>query len=188
MTAAPFDRHDRPAVLVAEACREYGTEVIARWCADLLTGRVAYDDPGRPPLVWLAGRAAAAELRRGDLVERGVDYWPRVWAARGLRYAWVPDATPAVVRALADPAWRVREMAAKVVRQRDLGEAADALSALATDPMPRVRAAALRAAGTVGEVEHADALRAAANDPEPAVRRAAEAALDELRRRLDRDV
>jgi HEAT repeats len=189
VTAPVPDDLDRlPQLLVAEACAAYGADAVAGWCAGLLTGAVAYDDPGSPSVLWIGGRHAAAELRRGQVVERGQDYWPRVWAVRALRYAWTPSAAAAVARALADPAWRVREMAAKVAGLREVGEAADGLAALLADEVPRVRVAAARALGAVGEAEHAPALRDALDDPEPSVRRAAEAALEELRRRLDRDV
>jgi HEAT repeat protein len=184
----PRDLHRHPGELVADACRVHGAEAVARWCADLLAERVAYDDPARPSLLWLAGRAAAAELRRGPLAERGQDHWPRVWAARGLRYTWTPSAAPAVTRALADPVWRVREMAAKVVRLREIGEAADALAALVGDDVARVRLAAARGLAAVGEAEHAPAVHGALDDPDRAVRVAAERTLAELRRRLDRDV
>lgn len=51
----------------------------------------------------------------------------------------------AVLAALGDDAWRVREMAAKVIAKRRLGEALPAVAALRADPVPRVRAAATRA-------------------------------------------
>jgi hypothetical protein len=51
----------------------------------------------------------------------------------------------AVVEALADPAWRAREMAAKVVARRRLDDALEAVARLSWDPVPRVRAAASRA-------------------------------------------
>ncbi|MCI0689485.1 MAG: HEAT repeat domain-containing protein [Sporichthyaceae bacterium] len=168
--------------------RPHGQDLIAAWAAELLAGVVAYDDPELPPVTWLGGRHAAAELRRGPLAERGQEYWPRVWAARALLYVWLPRAGPAVVRALADPAWRVREMAAKVAKLREIGEAGDGLAELVDDPVPRVRVAAVRALGAVGEAEHAPAVHTAIDDPEPAVRRAAETALGELRNRLDRDL
>jgi hypothetical protein len=72
------------------------------------------------------------------------DYWPRVWGARGLLYVWHADAQGAVVQGLADPAWRVREMCAKVVSRRDIADAPSLLSALASDPVSRVRVAAAR--------------------------------------------
>jgi HEAT repeat protein len=173
---------EAPKDLVAQACAKYGREVVGRWCADLLAGRRAYDDPDAPSITWLGGAHAEAELHRGDLRERGQDYWVRVWAARGLRYAWTPGAARDVQAALADPAWRVRETAVKLVGLYELGEAADALVPLVDDEVPRVRAAAVRALRTVGEAEHAEAIRRAVEVPEASI------ALDQLRRRLDRDV
>lgn len=184
----PSDLNVAPRVLLAQACQAYGEGVVARWCADLLDGTIGYDDPNGLPLTWIGGRGAVAQLALGPLAERGSDYWPRVWAARGLRYAWDPAAAPAVVAALADPAWRVREMAAKVAGQRELGEAADALAGLVGDPVPRVRVAAVRAIGVTGEAEHAEVVRSAGDDPEPTVRRAVQVALGQLRRRLDREL
>jgi HEAT repeat protein len=72
-------------------------------------------------------------------------YWPRVWGARGLLHAWDPAATEAVIVATHDEAWRVREMAAKVIARHRAGDALNAVAALRTDPVPRVRAAAARA-------------------------------------------
>jgi hypothetical protein len=54
-------------------------------------------------------------------------------------------ATAAIIGALADDAWRVREMAAKVVARHRIGVAFDAVAPLREDPIPRVRAAAHRA-------------------------------------------
>ncbi|MEO7448531.1 MAG: HEAT repeat domain-containing protein, partial [Humibacillus sp.] len=111
-----------------------------------------------------------------------------VWAARTLLHVWSDRATAAVVNGLADPAWRVREMCAKVVARWELGAAAERCVDGLGDETPRVRAAAVRALGAVGEGEHAGAVRAALDDPDPAVRRAAECALRELTRRLDREL
>jgi hypothetical protein len=72
-------------------------------------------------------------------------HWPRVWAARGLLHAWDDAATEAITRATKDEAWRVREMAAKVVARHQVGDALGAVAALRDDEVPRVRAAAGRA-------------------------------------------
>jgi HEAT repeat protein len=72
-------------------------------------------------------------------------YWPRVWAARGLLYVWEDRATPAIVRATADEAWRVREMAAKVIARHRVDDALEAVTGLRDDQVPRVRSAADRA-------------------------------------------
>lgn len=64
----------------------------------------------------------------------GPEYWLRVWAARGLLWAWDDAAQPAIVDALNDDAWRVREMAAKVVARHQLGDALSVVADLRHDP------------------------------------------------------
>lgn len=159
--------------------------MVARWAARLLAGQPA--DDSDPPLRVLGGRGAD-HLTSGALDLTVNAYWLRVWGARGLLYAWDDAAGATVVAGLHDEHWRVREMAAKVVRRREVGEAADAAARLVADGTPRVRTAAVRALEVVGEVEHADAVHDAERDEDEGVRRAARAALTGLRRRLDRDV
>ncbi len=171
----------RPADRVRLASRRRGEATLARECAALLRGADPFADPEL--VLFLGGLPAQRFLGPGD-----AELWPRVWAARGLLYAWHPDAGPAVVAGLADRAWRVREMSAKVVAVRELGAAADALIPLCTDEVPRVRAAAARALGLVGEAEHASYLRDLRDDEEPEVRRQAHRALDRLSVRLERDL
>ncbi|GAA4206816.1 HEAT repeat domain-containing protein [Actinocatenispora rupis] len=176
---------DAPADLARSTARRLGTDETVARCVTLL----AHGDPFAETdfLVSLSGAAAASEMsRRTPDDDPTLLYWPRVWAARALVYVWSEDAVPAVVAALGDDAWRVREMAAKVVVAHEVGAAGDALVPLLTDPVPRVRSAAARALGTVGEAEHAPALRAAAGDDDPDVRRRVAAALTALSRRLDR--
>jgi HEAT repeat protein len=62
-----------------------------------------------------------------------------------LLWAWDDVAQPAVLTALRDDAWRVREMAAKVVARHRLDAALSCVADLQEDPTPRVRAAAARA-------------------------------------------
>jgi HEAT repeat protein len=171
----PEVRRGRPAEWVADASSRFGEVEVALRCAELLRGG---DDAEL--LRYLAGPAIGLAAT--------VDYWPRVWAARGLRYAWDERAVPAVLDALTDPAWRVREMAAKVALQYELGETAEALAELTTDPVPRVRAAAAAALAQVGEAEQADVLRVLLDDPESLVSRRAERSLRALSQRLDRDL
>ncbi len=52
---------------------------------------------------------------------------------------------PAVMAALGDDEWRVREMAAKVVARHQLGDALLIVADLCNDPNQRVRAAPSRA-------------------------------------------
>ncbi len=108
-----------------------------------LEGRAVGED-----LLLVLGGAPALTVLEGR--EGGVEgQWPQVWGARGLLYVWSDAATPAIVRALVDPSWRVREMAAKVVARHVVSDALEAVAALRQDPVPRVRAAAERAVARV---------------------------------------
>ena len=61
-------------------------------------------------------------------------------------WAWDDRATPVVKKALDDPAWRVREMAAKVAAKHQLGDLLGPLERVRdNDPNHRVAAAADRA-------------------------------------------
>lgn len=184
----PTELDATPAARVEELVGLLGRDEVVAWCADLLAGRAAHDDPDLPPLSWLGGPSTPWLVsQQGERLQAN-SYWVRVWGARGLLHCYLPSAAREVVAALGDEQWRVREMAAKVVATWEVGEAADHLVALLDDEVPRVRAAAARALGVVGEGEHADAVRSVADDPETAVRRAAETALTRMRSRLDRDL
>jgi len=116
-------------------CQRRGEKAVARECVAILSGR-GIDEA---ILRVLAGPGAATVLNGG---EGGVSgYWPRVWAMRGLLYAWDPSAARVVV----DLSWRVREMSAKVVAKRHLDDAHDSMTVLLDDDVARVRAAAERA-------------------------------------------
>ncbi|MCW2672727.1 MAG: hypothetical protein JWP14_1316 [Frankiales bacterium] len=164
-----LSRHprDRVAILV----REDGETQTALACEEVLLGE---SDP--PLCLWIGGRHAATRIEGP---------WPRTWALRAFLYCWDDQVGAAVIDAVGDEAWRVREMAAKVVVRRELA-ASHLLEPLLADPLPRVRVAGLRALGAVGEAENAVAVQAALADPDAEVARAAEAALARLERRLDR--
>jgi len=102
---------------------------------------VAGDDTDPALLMALGGPGAAKFLDGGPHADT---YWLRVWGARGLLWAWDECALDAVLAALDDEAWRVREMAVRVVARHLLGDALPAVAALREDPVPRVRAAAAR--------------------------------------------
>jgi hypothetical protein len=104
-------------------CARRGEPAVVDGCLRLLAGQPADDG-----LVFALGGPAARAVLDG-----GQPYWLRVWAMRGLLYAW------------ADESWRVRELAAKVIARRGLGDALTGLAALGDDPVARVRAAAGRA-------------------------------------------
>lgn len=168
-----------PAEAVRAACERWGERDVALRCADMLTG----GDPDPELLGYLSTAPSGAAPTWG--LEPN---WYPVWAVRGLLYAWDPAAEPAVVRALASEAWRVREMAAKVCLVREIGVAGDTLAELIEDPVPRVRIAAARAVAVVGEAEHAPALQGLAQDDDAKCRAAAADALRRLSDRLDRDL
>jgi len=128
-----------PRQSVAQECRRRGEAQVVAGCVALLAG----GDADRSFAYALGGPAADSVL--GPHPRRDQRYFLRVWAARALLYAWDDSAQDAVVTALADESWRVREMAAKVVARRLIGDALPAVAALQHDPVARVRAAGARA-------------------------------------------
>jgi len=132
-----------PRRSIEQACDAHGRDAVVAACTALVTGRPAPD-----AIVLALGGEHARSVLAMD--EPGVHaYWLRVWGMRGLLWAWDDGATDVVVQAMSDEAWRVREMACKVVARHRVGEALDAVGGLASDPVPRVRAAAQRAAEAV---------------------------------------
>ena len=128
-----------PRQSIDAECRRRGRSALTSGCVDLLEGREVDDG-----LVLALGGEAAKYVLSGH--EGGKDgYWPRVWAARGLLHVWDDRATAAIVRAATDDAWRVREMAAKVVARHKIDDALSAMADLQGDDVPRVRSAAGRA-------------------------------------------
>jgi HEAT repeat protein len=127
-----------PRESVEQECDRRGKLEVVAGCIDLLHGRAVDADLivalGGPPARWAVTGEAP-----------GPSYWLRVWATRGLLWAWDDAALPAVKGALKDEAWRVREMALKVVTRHGLDDARTAVSKLQDDPVKRVRAAAARA-------------------------------------------
>lgn len=100
---------------------------------------------GSTDLRLLASVAGAGADKYADGAVHDDIYWFRVWALRGLLWAWDPRATAQVCAATTDEAWRVREMAAKLVARHVVSEAFTAVANLRNDPIPRVRLAAERA-------------------------------------------
>lgn len=144
---------------------------------------LAGNNEGADFLLFVGGEHA-----RGILDGAPVLYWPELWGARALLHVWdeaVIDesATALLIGTLSNPAWRVREMGARLVAARDLG-AAPELADLLADEVPRVRAAAIRALSAVGAPSDLDLIRDMLKDPEVEVRRAAQQSLDTLRSRL----
>lgn len=172
----PLD--DSPGARLAIAIERFGELTVADRAAALLDGA----NEGEEFLLWVGGRHAQGILDGAPAL-----YWPEVWGARALQYAWDDSAAASIERGLGNQAWRVREMCGKVVAQRELSMP-DAMVPLLTDEVPRVRAVAARALGATGEYEHVTGIRALLADPEVEVRRAAGNALRAAAKRLDRPI
>ena len=134
-----------PRQRIEAECQRRGKTAVVAGCIELLGGREVDTE-----LVVVLGGAHAPAVLDG----RDEPYWLRVWAARGLLWAWDDVAVPSLVDAMSDEAWRVREMACKVAARSVVDDALPAVVGLADDPIPRVRAAASRAVErlTVGRV------------------------------------
>jgi hypothetical protein len=95
----------------AESARR-GKHAVVAGCHALIRGDEVDD-----ALILALGGPPARRLLDGD-PRPGQGYWLRVWGTRGLLWVWDDSALAAVGIAVRDPAWRVREMAAKVVLTR----------------------------------------------------------------------
>jgi HEAT repeat protein len=126
-----------PRERIQSECARRGKDAVLADCLALLRG-----DTDLTRLQSLAG-AGANKYFDGDVHDDM--YWFRVWALRGLLWSWDDRASASVRDALSDEAWRVREMAAKVVARHLVGAASSAIAELRDDPVPRVRQAAERA-------------------------------------------
>ena len=109
-------------------------------------------------------------------------YWPEVWGARVLLYAFNDTATDAVLAGLQNQAWRVREMCTRVAAARGVA-AQPQLRELLGDEVARVRAAAARALGVLGSASDVELLTTLFRDPEVDVRRAAQQAIAAIEKR-----
>ncbi len=136
-----------PRQSVEGECARRGTRDVVTKCVAILSAK----DIDEEILLVLAGPGAAVVLRGGAGGVTG--YWPRVWAVRGLLYAWDESAVAAVVGAVKDESWRVREMCAKVVARHRVDEALEVMTDLTNDPVQRVRRAAHRALVRLVEVD-----------------------------------
>jgi hypothetical protein len=134
-----------PRQSIAAVCAARGTTEVIEDCVALLAGKDA--DPG---LVRALAGPGAARFLDAPADQR---YWLRVWGARGLLWALSePGAPPAdehraaaaIVGALGDEHWRVREMAAKVAARHRIDDAQPGVVVLLDDEIPRVRAVAAR--------------------------------------------
>ena len=127
-----------PKQRVEAECARRGTEELIAGCVRLVTGD--YDD-----VALITALAPEGSAKFFDGREHDDEYWFRVWGMRGLLWAWDDAGLLAVRAGVTDEAWRVREMAAKVVARHLVGDALPVMAQLRDDPVPRVRAAAQRA-------------------------------------------
>ena len=136
MKVPPWGKTPRDSI--ERECERRGKGEVVAGCVSLLNGKSVDAE-----LIYALGGPPARWVFTGD--EPGPDYWLRVWAARGLLWAWDEAARPSIMIALEDDAWRVREMALRVVAKHRLVEAATAVAGLRADPSSRVASAASRA-------------------------------------------
>lgn len=134
----PSSSGKTPRERVEQECARRGRDDVVAGCIELLNGYEA-----DPDLILALGGPPARWVVTGE--QAGPPYWLRVWAARGLLWAWDDVALPSLLLALTDEAWRVREMALRVVARHRLEDALTTVADLQEDPVPRVRAAASRA-------------------------------------------
>jgi hypothetical protein len=127
-----------PRQSIERECTVRGRQEVVAGCRALLRGEqidadlvLALGGPGARPFI--------------DGTARADDYWLRVWGARGLLWAWDANAMDEVREALSDEAWRVREMALKVIARNRVGDLLADAEERRGDPVRRVRLAADRA-------------------------------------------
>jgi hypothetical protein len=127
-----------PRQSIEQECARRGKDAVVAGCMELLRGGDADAELivalGGPPARWVVTGESP-----------GPPYWLRVWATRGLLWAWDDVAIESVGAALNDDAWRVREMALKVVARHRLEDLLVTVVDLQEDPASRVRTAASRA-------------------------------------------
>lgn len=162
------------AARIAAASERHGEDVIVERAVSLIEG----NNEGKEFLLIVGGEHA-----QGILDGAPVLYWPELWGTRALLHAWNDSAADAVRSALSNQAWRVREMATRVVATRRV-DAREQLVKLLADETPRVRASAARALGTVGTADDVEAMSALVKDEDIEVRRSAQQAVEALRKRL----
>lgn len=134
MFPAP-DHRLTPAENARHAVDLFGRDVVIDWCEALLSGAATDDDPRYPDIAWLKGNIGWPA------------HWSRVWGARGLLHIGPPARPMLVIDALADDAWRVREMALKVIARHELDDPTGRVAERLEDPVERVRQQAMRTLG-----------------------------------------
>jgi hypothetical protein len=171
---APIPLDASPAARIAAAIDVFGEAVVAERAAGLLAG----SNEGEEFLLWVGGQHAQGILDGAPAL-----YWPEVWGARALLFAWDDTATDTVEKGLSNQAWRVREMCCRVAIERALA-VQDAVAPLLEDSVARVRAGAARLIATIGSAEQVAQIKPLLRDSDIEVRRAAGGALKQATERL----
>jgi hypothetical protein len=130
-----------PRQSIDRECARRGRAALVDGCIAVLEGNA--HDVDDSLIVALGGPAAHRILTGESRADGGM--WKRVWAVRGLLWAWDDRASEVLGSALTDGSWRVREMAVKVARRHLVGEQLATVAALQRDPVARVRAVAVDA-------------------------------------------
>ncbi|MDE3082870.1 MAG: hypothetical protein KGJ39_05570 [Acidobacteriota bacterium] len=130
---------DSPRASITRYRTVVGEDSLVQALISLLEGEALTAELGAV----LAGPASRTVLEGREGGPTG--YWARVWALRGLLYVFNGRATRHVVAATTDPAWRVREMALKVIAAHRLDDGLEAAARCQDDDVARVRTAASRA-------------------------------------------
>lgn len=116
-----------PRESIEQECSRRGKDAVVAGCMELLRGGDADAELilalGGSPARWVVSGEAPAP-----------PYWLRVGATRGLLWAWDDVALKSVEVALNDEAWRVREMALKVVARHRLDDMLSTVVDLQEDP------------------------------------------------------
>lgn len=126
-----------PRQSIETECARRGRDAVVDGCRALLRGEEA-----DPALLLALGGPPARKFLDGEVHDDV--YWLRVWAARGLLWAWQDEALPELRRCLSDEAWRVRELGLKVAARHGIDDLIDEVAARRDDPVARVREQAVR--------------------------------------------
>lgn len=162
---------------IATAVETLGYTTLVDWAMRLLSQETEPNAENDPDIKLLGGMEAIEP------------YMARVWAGQALLHAWHHKAEDAVVTALDDDDWQVREIAAQLVGHHELAHVSKLVELLTDDAYPHVRIAAARAIGATATPQHdvaIDRLQRLVMDPNSFLAAAAEDALGEIAQRHNR--
>lgn len=172
------DHFSKPVTTrIAQAVETLGFTTLVDWAMRLLSAETTPGAESDPDISLLGGM---------DAIE---PYMARVWAGQALLHAWHHQAEDAVVIALGDEDWQVREIATELVGHHKLEHMNKLVELLTEDAYPYVRLAAAQAIGAIATPQHTlaiDRLQRLVMDPNSILAAAAEDALKEIANRHDR--